>query len=473
MNEQELRGALREYIERHRTELLDDLAAVVAIPSVARPGADGLPYGKAAHDALGKAGEIARKLGLGTTVYDDAVLTVGSGAGEADFAILCHLDVVPSGEGWETPPHEMTERDGRIYGRGVTDNKGPAVAALYAMAAVGELCPELPGRAQIWLGTAEEIGSPDLKHWLKSHTMPPYVITPDTTECIVIGESAKYRPGISAAWERSEALPRLVHLQGGRVRNAIPAEAEATVAGLTAHEAAPIAAAWSAETEVRFTLSDTAEGLHIAAHGRGAHIGKPHLGRNGQTALVGLVAKLPLADCGSTRAIRALAECFPYGDANGAALGLTVCDELMGPCRVNCTTCTLDEEGMVCQFDSRGPTNVTAENYPRVIDAALRAAGFTVEKSEMDGPHYVPESEQVVQAMKGVWQSVHGSEPQCVFSNAGSYAHFVEGAIAVGRTEPGVDTRIHKANECLPLADLERLVELCALSIVRFCGGKS
>ena len=43
MNEQELRGALREYIERHRTELLDDLAAVVAIPSVARPGADGLP----------------------------------------------------------------------------------------------------------------------------------------------------------------------------------------------------------------------------------------------------------------------------------------------------------------------------------------------------------------------------------------------------------------------------------------------
>ena len=464
-----MQEAIRRWIAQHRTEMLADLMALVAIPSVAKAGADGLPYGMEAHRALLLAEALCHKQGLSTTVYDEAVLTAQYGAGKADYAILCHLDVVPAGDGWDTAPYTVTLRDDCLFGRGVTDNKGPAVAALYAMAAVRELFPHLPRRPLLWLGTAEEIGSPDLQSWLKNHQMPPVAITPDTTESIVHGESAKYRPALSMAWEPSDALPRVTHLQGGQVRNAIPAEAEATVAGLTAEEVRPMADAWSTECEVAFTLTDTPAGLHIAAHGRGAHIGKPHLGRNGQTALVELLSKLPLADCGSTRGIRSLVQCFPYGDGSGKALGLTVCDEVMGPCRVNCTTCTLTEEGMASQFDSRGPTNVTEENYPRIIDAALRAAGFTVGEGVMDPPHYVPADAPVVKAMQEIWESVHGAPVQPVFSGAGSYAHFVEGAIAVGRNTPGFNPYIHKANERLPLADFDRLVELLVLSIVKFC----
>ena len=245
-----MRAQLQRWIAAHRSEMLADLAALVEIPSVAQVGADGLPYGKDCRAALAYAQTVAHKLGLVTTVYDDAVLTAQHSAGEADFAILCHLDVVSAGEGWDTAPYAVTQQDGWLYGRGVTDNKGPAVAALYAMAAVNALYPALARRAQVWLGTAEEIGSPDLQNWLKQYEMPPVAITPDTTECIVHGESAKYRPALSMAWERSDALPRVTCLQGGRVRNAIPAGAEATVAGLTADEVRPIADAWSAECEV-------------------------------------------------------------------------------------------------------------------------------------------------------------------------------------------------------------------------------
>ena len=163
---------------------------------------------------------------------------------------------------------------------------------------------------------------------------------------------------------------------------------------------------------------------------------------------------------------------FSYQKSDGLNPSLTVCDEIMGPCSVNCTTCTLTEEGVVCQFDSRGPTNATEDNYPRVIDAALRGAGFTVEKSQMDNAHYVSPDTEVVMAMKEIWQLVHGTPATCTFNFAGSYAHFVDGAIAIGRATPGVETNIHKANECLPLKDLERLVELLALSILRFCPEK-
>ena len=90
----------------------------------------------------------------------------------------------------------------------------------------------------------------------------------------------------------------------------------------------------------------------------------------------------------------------------------------------------------------------------------------------MDAAHFVDPQSEVVQIMSEIYRAVHGCEPQCVCQLAGSYAHFVPGAIAVGRAEPGGDCRIHKADEWLPLADFDRLVELLALSMIRFCGGE-
>ena len=464
-----MRAAIQSWIAAHRAGMLRDLASLIEVPSVAQPGKDGLPYGAECREALCRAGEMARRLGFVTEVRDDAVLTARWDGRDVNFAILSHLDVVPAGEGWTSDPYTLTVDGSALHGRGVTDDKGPAVAALYAMAAARELRPDLPHGVELWLGTAEEIGSPDLKHDLLSHPMPPYVITPDAVDPIVVGECAKYRPAVTAAWERSDALPRVTHLQGGRVRNAIPAQAEAVVAGLSAADVGDIAAAWSEATEVAFHLTDTPRGLHICAEGRGAHIGKPWLGRNAQTALAALLAKLPLAECGSARAIRAMAKCFPYDDPHGAALGLTVADEVMGKCRVNATTCTLGETGLHLQFDGRGGAKATEENFARLIDSALTAAGFTVEKGEMDPPHFVDPESEVVREMCGIWRTVHGAEPRVVSMVAGSYAHFVDGAIAVGRAAPGIDCRIHKADEWLPLADLERLTELLVLSIVKFC----
>ncbi len=464
-----MRQKLRAYIEENRSAMLRDLAALIEVPSVAQPGKDGLPYGAPCREALRRAEAIAHKLGFVTEIHDEAVMTVDWGEGQVNFCAMAHLDVVPAGEGWSTPPYALTVEADCIRGRGVTDDKGPAIAALYAMAAVRQLCPHLPFAPRVWLGTAEEIGSGDLKHYLKKASMPRWVITPDAVDPIVIGECAKYRPAISAAWEKSDVLPRVTYLQGGRVRNAIPAEAEAVVAGLTAAQVVELAGVWQKKTEVRFHLTDTAEGLAIRAEGRGAHIGKPWLGRNAQTALTGLLADLPLGACGSTRAIRGLARCFPWNDPHGAALGLTVEDAVMGKCRINATTCTLDETGVTLQFDGRGGALATEENYARVIDRALTEAGFTVEKSEMDAAHFVDPNAEVVQVMCELYRTVRGIEPQVVSMVAGSYAHFVPGAIAVGRAAPGIDCRIHKSDEWLPLADFDRLVELLALSMIRFC----
>ena len=460
---------IREFIAAHRQEMYDDLAAIVEVPSVVTAGLPGKPYGADCYEVLLRMEAIARKLGFATKISDDAVVTAEYGDRPAQLGLMAHLDVVAAGTGWTKPSYGLTVTEDRLYGRGVTDDKGPAIAILYAMKAARELCPDLPFSPQGWFGTAEEIGSPELKHYLTHTAMPRYNLTPDGIEPIVIGESAKHRPAFSMEWAKSDACPQVVHLQGGKVRNAVPGFADALVTGVTAAEIRDAAEAVTAKTEVRFLLTDTPEGLNIRAEGRGTHIGTPKLGRNGQTALVALLAELPLADCPSTTAIRKLAKRFPYGDLEGTGLGLTVRDDLMGPSSTNFTTCTLTETGVLCQLDSRGPSKATSENYAHVIDNALREAGFTVADSTMDDAHYVPESSPIVSLVKELYREVRGYEATCAFSIGASYAHYVDGAVSTGIAAPGIDTMLHKADEFLPLDDFDKLVELYTLAILRLC----
>ena len=438
MSERIVKEQISAFLAANQKAMVEDLAHLVEVPSIARVGADGLPYGKEVYEAMLRAEAIAKRMGFTTKIVDDAVLLVESGSKPVQVCLMAHLDVVDAGEGWDTPPYQLIEQEDRYVGRGSTDNKSGAVAALYALKLVEELRGDLPYGAQLWLGSAEEIGSPDLKHYLKNHTMPPYVVTPDSMERLCTGESAKYRPDFFGAWEESDASPRVLWLQGGKVRNAIPDHAEACVEGLTAREVQELAQAVGGETEVTFTLRDTAEGLLICADGRGAHIGLAEQGRNAQTAIIALLSRLPLAQCGANDAIRALARLFPHGDMTGAAMGLTVRDEVMGTSRTNFTTCTLNAAGMKGQFDSRGPTNATPENYANIIAAALRAAGFTVEESEMDAAHYVPETAPIVKTMKKLSARVCGEEPECQFSFGGTYAHYIDGAVAFTAANPDV-----------------------------------
>lgn len=464
-----LQEKIRDYMAAHREALLEDLSYLVAVPSVAKPGKDGLPFGAECREVLERFETVARRMGFRTAIHDDLALTVEWGEKPLQLGLMAHLDVVDAGDGWDTEPYTMVQLPDRLVGRGVADDKGPAIAALYAMDAIRTLCPDLPYGVQLWLGSAEEIGSPDLKQYLKTHAMPPIMLTPDSMEPLCTGESAKHRPDFGAVWQCEAVSPRVKVLQGGKVRNAIPGEAEAVVLGLAAADVQPVADAWAREAEVAFTLTDTADGLHIRAAGRIAHIGIAEQGRNAQTALIALLRQLPLADCASTRAIGELARLFPHGDMSGRAMGLTVRDDIMGTSRTNFTTCYLDDEGFRGQFDSRGPTNATPENYSLLIDAALRAAGFTVAESQMDGAHYVPDDAPIVRAMQKIWQQVWGFTPKGEFSFGGTYAHHIDGAIAFGIGAPDVDMLLHKANEFLPLEDLDRQVELCALTIAQLC----
>ena len=127
-----------EFVDKTFERQIEDLKALVAIPSVSRGEPEpGMPLGRHLHDVLQKAFEIGVSLGLpmGRSL-DDYCGVLDYGEGEETLMIMAHLDVVPAGTGWTGDPFTAVVRDGRIIGRGVVDDKGAAVSAMYALAAV-------------------------------------------------------------------------------------------------------------------------------------------------------------------------------------------------------------------------------------------------------------------------------------------------------------------------------------------------
>lgn len=131
---------LKTYIENHESEMIEDLKSLIRIPSEKQAAEPGKPFGAPAAEALAQGSRILEKYGFAVTNYDNYAIAADFNGEEKGLDILAHLDVVPAGEGWqETDPFTPLVKDGKMFGRGTADDKGPAIAAIYAMRAVKEL----------------------------------------------------------------------------------------------------------------------------------------------------------------------------------------------------------------------------------------------------------------------------------------------------------------------------------------------
>ena len=123
-------------IDRDSEKLIASLQESIRIPSTEGAPEEGAPFGKPVAEALAHALATAEGLGLRTCNLENYAGYVELGEGEEMLGVICHLDVVPEGTGWIHPPYGAVIEDGIMYGRGVLDDKGPAFAAIYALAAI-------------------------------------------------------------------------------------------------------------------------------------------------------------------------------------------------------------------------------------------------------------------------------------------------------------------------------------------------
>ena len=158
-----------EYIEKNRESFIDRLSNYLRMPSISAHG-----------EGIAETGQFLSEwlngLGLETELIPTAGWPVVCGRrndapGKPTVILYGHYDVQPPDplEEWISPPFEPTIRNGRLYARGVGDNKGQHSAQLFAIESLLACSGTLPCNIIVLLEGEEEVGSPNMPEFVRTH----------------------------------------------------------------------------------------------------------------------------------------------------------------------------------------------------------------------------------------------------------------------------------------------------------------
>lgn len=463
------REKIDAYIDSKREEMLADLSRLVRINSQKGEAKAGMPFGEGPAKAIAEAETLLKEHGFFTTNYENYVVTADFSKEEKVLDILAHLDVVPVTEDWTvTQPFEPKVVDGRIYGRGTSDDKGPAVAALYAMKAIKELGIPLKKSVRLILGSDEECGSCDLEYYYQKEAEAPYTFTPDAEFPVINIEKGHYTPELKAVFQEGLKLPGVVSLKSGDKVNVVPQRAKAVIAGLDEAILIKAAEETSAETQVEFVITKENEGFEVAARGQAAHAATPEEGKNALTAMLRLIAKLPLASSQGNNTLKALDQLFPYEDTCGKTLGIYREDEESGALTLAFSMLDYTPERMNGAFDARLPIGCQDANTKEPATKLLAEYGIAL-LGDASGPHRVPGDSDFVKTLLGSYERYTGIKGEPLAIGGGTYVHNLERGVAFGCASFDVDNHMHGDDEFMEIDTLLISAKIFADVIIKIC----
>lgn len=429
-----------------------DLQTLVRIPSVSRGEPEnGMPLGRHIHDALTETLSLANRLGFDKTRSLDGLCgTVDYGEGDELLCIMAHLDVVPAGTGWDGDPFSGELRDGRIFGRGTLDDKGAAVSALYALAAVKAAGIPMKRRVRILLGCDEEAGWKCIDRYLQTEEEPTLAFTPDADYPLVHSEMGIYH----ATYEKALNGCGL-SIVCGTAANVVPGEAAATLPFPAVPCEAP------AGMEVSF------EGSTIRVKGFGGHAASPELAKNALEGLFAVLCEQPL-DAEAFALVTSLHALFDY-DCHGEGFGLDVTDE-SGKLTLVPSMLTVTAERACLTLDSRFPFSVSNERLTEALDAAFGAIGFARSAIELKAGHFIAPDSELVRTLLSIYERRIGHSAKPLSIGGGTYARAFSNAVGFGICREGEENCCHMPNESVSVEDLRFNTAVMAEAIARLAG---
>ena len=465
---------LDRLVDSYRDELIENIRKWIAIPSVqGEPAGENAPFGAEVRRMLDTALEDGRRFGFEVRDIDGYAGDISYGSGPQTMGMLAHLDVVPLGDGWTHDPLGGEIADGRLYGRGTTDDKGPALCALYAMRAVKEAGIPLKHGVRLILGCDEETGMDDMLYYASKMKMPDYGFSPDAEFPVINIEKGGIHLRLSAVTGGEEGAEIPVYsLYAGERPNVVPAEARAEVglAGLTLDALNERLSAVAAAHE-GFNLKAVSCGdgrAAIIATGVNAHAAMPERGVNAAGMLLIALKALNAGGPGIQGAIAALADAIGM-EYTGRSLGIACADELSGPLTCNLGILRYDGNEISALLDIRYPLcaseeTIAGQSVMRVSPAlsVQRAGGHT--------PLHVPADSPVVQGLLKVYHEVTGLDAYTIAIGGGTYSRMMPNTVAFGVCFPGDMDVCHIADEYIDLKNLMLGVKIFAHAIVELAG---
>ncbi len=412
-------------------DCVQSIARLVRIDSSQADPLPGMPFGKGAADALALFLELAQSMGFETHNYDNYIGEVCFGDGE-EFAILCHLDVVPAGNGWTHAPFGGEIANGKLYGRGTTDDKGPAIICLYCLKALRDSGFVPAKRIKLIVGCNEESGWECIAHYNRCARMPAIGFSPDADFPAIYAEKGILHVCMHFPLEN----PPFATLDGGERANMVCAFARAT-------GVAPDAAADAA----RFGL--TYRDGALESQGRSAHASTPEEGAN---ALEPLLRYFAQTDARIARAVSLL-----FDDVQGLR---TLSDET-GVLTLSPDVATFQDGTLHITADIRYPATYRQEQ----ICARFDTFGVPYDLLHCQAPLCNDPNGFLLSTLRRVYEQCTGQCGAPVAIGGGTYARALQNGAGFGPQFPGEPSTIHQKDEYISLENVQRLLDIYCTAI--------
>ena len=409
------------WMKAHEEEYLRELSELIAIRSVSEPEAE-KPFGEGCRTVLAKALDIGEKHGLTPASFDGKVglLRLPNGRPRS-IGLWGHLDVVPEGDGWIRDPYRMTREGDVIYGRGVSDNKGPALAAVYVLRCIRDLGIELPFEPRVYLGTDEEKGMKDVMWFREYHQIPDYNLIPDSSFPVCHAEKGILEVTLVSDSALSDLF---LDATGGLVTNMVPEKASVRI------KETAVALAKIGMLSSPFTVERSPEGIRITAEGKAMHAARPYEGVNAVRLITDMLVSTGLA-AGEDREILS----FLSGvnrDCDGTFFDIAMEDEISGKLTCVGSILRMREGKPALTLNIRYPVTAKGEELFEKIAGKCREEGYRAELLRDSKPAYVPKDSPFVETLTGIIRELLGGEQEPYAMAGGTYARKLPNAVAFG-----------------------------------------
>lgn len=445
---QEKLNDLSDSMRTYRQAMTQALIDICAIPSMKGESTDQAPYGLKTAEALEKMLSLGEQLGFQTKNLDNRAGYIEWGEGEKLIAILCHLDVVPPGEGWQSDPWQVIVRDNKLIARGTSDDKGPAVASLFAIKALADSGFEPGCRIRLILGLDEESGMSCMQHYVATQQLPDAGFTPDAGFPVIYAEKGILQLNLRLTHPVEEADQQaplqLVKAKAGERPNMVPAHCDLTwrlsagssVSAMsdTEHDMADEKQAASALTEETETYT-----------GVSAHASTPEEGKNALTGAMQAAADKLAANQTSHPFVDMYQTCFGE-DLHGERLGLFFEDE-SGPITINTGVLNITETESQLAIDIRYPVTQDKQLILTSIRNAIAPYRGELEIIDEMDPLYLPKQGSLVRILSETYQELTGDMTEPIAMGGGTYARTMPNIVAYGMLFPEDASTAHQVDE--------------------------
>ena len=443
------RQKMMDFLENNREQMIADLCEFVRIPSIS----DDIPQVKRALDF---AIDLGKRMGFeARSLLDGRVGLIEVGEGSETLGILSHVDVVSAGNptAWKSPPFEPLIRDGAIFGRGTLDDKGAAIASLYAMKAVMEQGIPLKKKVQLILGTQEEVDWLDMRDYVKEFPLPDYGFTPDGEFPICNIEKGAMDIEIRIPLEKpvGEGI-FITAFSGGTAANIVPGEAEARLLKRTSKADGTVAE----------------EEIIVSATGKAVHSCQPEKGDNAIINLCHKLLEMDLSDNKAARLVKALKDAF--SDIYCRGIGLYSESEYLNGEYIHRNTISVTraetkQEGIRVNFNIRFSYGADDRDFVEAIDKVAGSLGGKVDSVSSLPAVYISKEKPFLKALARAYEEISGLPNEFALAYGGSYAKAMENIVSWGPIFPGEEDTCHEENEYISIESFMLNAKIFAAAI--------